>query len=335
MKQIDNKMLTLDQVRDLIKQDIPLVVAGDEQLLKELPAGSWIGGTIPYFMAEKGGIITKNRIYVDVLPDQVTSITIKEYDTTTIEHVYTEAPDNGFSIIIIPAQSEIHLQFAVDAPKYQEFAMYPLIGWISGIHLDDLDKNSAKVFDGTSQAVLAGKAIVMHCELPDKIFADIGIINIFKQGTGDTIIFPADGFSADTVSINGESKNFAEYIKEQDIDTRLPLVANYLGVPINISYQTIDEKNKTVDFYAPVFKGVEYKQAQPIKNYVAEFRQQIPEDVAVENVTFSCNCILNFLYSKLEEKKTAGMTGPMTFGEIAYQLLNQTMVYLTINELID
>lgn len=27
------------------------------------------------------------------------------------------------------------------------------------------------------------------------------------------------------------------------------------------------------------------------------------------------------------------ITGPITFGEVAYQLLNQTMVYLTITEL--
>jgi hypothetical protein len=26
------------------------------------------------------------------------------------------------------------------------------------------------------------------------------------------------------------------------------------------------------------------------------------------------------------------MTGPMTFGEIAYQLLNQTLVYLTVED---
>jgi hypothetical protein len=34
----------------------------------------------------------------------------------------------------------------------------------------------------------------------------------------------------------------------------------------------------------------------------------------------------------LEGKTTAGMTGPMTFGEIAYQLLNQTLVYLEVRD---
>jgi hypothetical protein len=35
----------------------------------------------------------------------------------------------------------------------------------------------------------------------------------------------------------------------------------------------------------------------------------------------------------LEGKKVGAITGPTTFGEVAYQLLNQTMVYLKITDL--
>jgi len=42
---------------------------------------------------------------------------------------------------------------------------------------------------------------------------------------------------------------------------------------------------------------------------------------------------LNYLYSGLEGKKTGNVTGPITFGEVAYQLLNQTMVYMTIENI--
>lgn len=48
---------------------------------------------------------------------------------------------------------------------------------------------------------------------------------------------------------------------------------------------------------------------------------------------FSCNCILNFLYSELEGKRTGELIGPVTFGEVAYQLLNQTLVYLQIEDI--
>lgn len=47
---------------------------------------------------------------------------------------------------------------------------------------------------------------------------------------------------------------------------------------------------------------------------------------------FSCNCTLNFLYSELEGKRTGQLVGPVAFGEIAYQGLNQTLVYLQIDD---
>jgi hypothetical protein len=34
----------------------------------------------------------------------------------------------------------------------------------------------------------------------------------------------------------------------------------------------------------------------------------------------------------LEGQRTANITGPFTFGEIAYQLLNQTLVYLSVED---
>jgi hypothetical protein len=34
----------------------------------------------------------------------------------------------------------------------------------------------------------------------------------------------------------------------------------------------------------------------------------------------------------LEGKKTGGVTGPITFGEIAYQLLNQTLAYISVKD---
>ncbi len=46
----------------------------------------------------------------------------------------------------------------------------------------------------------------------------------------------------------------------------------------------------------------------------------------------SCNCILNYQYGELEGRKIPPFTGPVTFGEVAYQLLNQTLVYVEITE---
>ena len=51
-----------------------------------------------------------------------------------------------------------------------------------------------------------------------------------------------------------------------------------------------------------------------------------------ETNAFTCNCILNYVHSSLEGRRTGDVVGPMTFGEIAYQLLNQTLVYVTVSD---
>ncbi len=323
-------MFDLEEVKAQIAQQKNLLLAGDEETLKQLPTGNWIGGTIPYFMGEDGGLSTREKIYVTELPDFIVNAAIKVYDEETINTVYNDAPENGFSVIIIPASSAIHLSFALNAPDYPSFATRPLIGWISGMHLDDLGKTSAKVVNGKTMEVFENSAVVMHITLPENKYAEINILNIFNQGESDVISFLEDSFSAKEAYINGKKQIFAEYVKEKGLDTRFPLVANYFGEMINISFQNVDEENKIVNFYAPVFKGIDYRQAAEVGDYVSEFTTQMPK--VTEKIAFSCNCILNYLYSELEGKQT-GVPGPMTFGEIAYQLLNQTLAYITINDI--
>jgi len=314
-----------------IKKDIldgkHLWLAGDENLLRSLPNGNWIGGTIPYFMSEEGGQVTKEMLFATEVPEEAEAIKICFYDEKTLSNVAKDGAENGFSFIIIPATSTVHLAYAQNAPEYEDIFLKTVLGWISGVHLDDLGKVPPKVFNGQTGEESAEKAIVMHCSLPEGKLASIGIINLFQQGNGDTITFPSTGFSVTDCLVNGEKKNFAAYLKEIEADSRLPLVADYSGTMINVSFQKVDTETGAVSFYAPVFKNVEYKIAEPVSDYVKSFSEAIPKDL---NTSFSCNCILNFLYSELEGKITKGMTGPITFGEIAHQLLNQTLVYLEI-----
>ncbi len=318
-------------VKDMIVSGRHLLVAGDEAALGDLPQGSWIGGTIPYFMANQGGVCTKDQIFVTPLPENVSSVQCMVYDEKNINQVYSDAPDHGFSIIIIPASSPTHLSFALNAPTFPNFATRPLIGWISGVHLGDLGKIAPKVFDGTQGKALPNGAVVLHVGLPADKLVDIGIINIFEQGEGDTITFPESGFSAKDALVNGRKINFAKYLTDNGVDTKLPLVADLYGAMVNTSFQGVDMTKNQVDFYAPVFAGVEYKIAKPVGEYVKDFRALVPQGVG-SNLVFSCNCILNYLYAELEGKKTGDFIGPITFGEIAYQLLNQTLAYITIED---
>jgi len=318
-------------VASLIKSGKKLYLAADESMLSQLPKGQWIGGTIPYFMAEQGGKVSRDEIFVTELPKTVVDAKIVAYDDKSIASVYEDAYDNGFSLIVIPATSPVHLSFAMNAAAYKQFAKVPLVGWITGMHLSDLGKVSAKVVDGQTGKISSDRALVFHCKLAKGFYADVGIVNIFEQGDGDTITFSSSGWTTEKAFVNGKEVNFADYIKSKKLDIRLPLVADYTGTRINISFQSVEGKSGKVTFYAPFFEGVEYKQAKPIDNYVERFVTHMPKDKA-EKICFSCNCILNFLYSELEGKQTGHVVGPITFGEIVYQLLNQTLAYLTIEK---
>lgn len=328
MKQV---LFNKSDVIAMIAAGKKLLLAGDESVLSDLPAGNWIAGTIPYFMGEKGGIFTQSDIFVTELPDFVLATHVKVYDETNIQNVYADAPRHGFSVILIPASSPTHFTFALNAPGFPGFATKPLIGWIAGGALNS-EATTPKVFDGTRQQALENGAVVLHVELPANKLAEIDIVNIFEQSDGDTITFPEDGFSAGDVLINGQPKNFAEYLRENKIDTRLLLITDLYGAKINISFKSMDFDQKVVHFYAPVFKGYRYKIARPVDDYFGSFVNRVPQN-AGERVFFACNCILNFLYAGLEGRKFANFTGPITFGEIAYQLLNQTLVYMTIEDI--
>src|SRR2546428_765294 len=199
-------------------------VAGDERLLARLPRGNWVGGTIPYLMTdEDGGVTTRDSLMVqELLRDERAAPTINAYDRKTIARVTDDAPANGYTFLMMPAFSEVHLAYGKDAPHFKDLFAHPIVGWVTGIHLNDLGKETPKVFNGKT------------------------------------------------------AKTFA---------------------------------------------------AKPMPDYVQGFKS-VPAG-ATHDLAFACNCTLNYVYGKLDGARV-GLPGPYTFGEIAYQLLNQTMVYCDV-----
>lgn len=327
---INSVIANRETIVKMILEGDYLVIAGDENVLGGLPSGNWIAGTIPYFMTDKGGKTDRNNFYVTKISgfsNNLPRLTL--YDTTTISRIAQEAPDHGFTLLILPANSDVHLAYAQGAPEYPKMFFSPIMGWIAGLHLNDLNSRTPKVGFGAAGGMLSeGQAAAMHVPLPEHQAANINIINLFTQGSGPALCFPKNGFEVDTCTIGGVQGSLAHFIKENNIDTKMPLVADYSGVSVNVSIQEVQD-NK-VKLYAPVFAGREYRFANPVADYVSEFEKALPTK-STENIAYSCNCILNFLYSELEGKKTGKLTGPMTFGEVAYQLVNQTLVYLTLD----
>lgn len=329
------QLISIEDASEIIGQGRTLLLAGDEDALRELPPGNWIGGTIPYFItAEQGGLVSRDRVFVTDLTGVVARADIAFFDQGSISRVYTSGPRHGFSFIIIPASSLTHVGFALKAPNYQDFGVRPLIGWIAGVHLDDLGRKTPKVFNGRTGEAFEEGALVLQAELPPDKVAEIGIVNLFEPGEGDTLLFPSDGFVVKSVLVNGVKQNFAAYLRDRKLDTTLPLVAAGPGGQVAISFQAVNEAEGTVQFYAPVFAGVAYRHARAVADCAQVFENRLRERASLEPeaVVFSCNCILNYLYLGLQGKKTGPFTGPTTFGEIAYQLLNQTLVYLQVRD---
>lgn len=326
------RLLTLPAAAALIGAGETLAIAGDADLLAQLPRGRWIGGSIPYFMAQDGGEMSRQRVFVTRIPTTTAAdgATIHLYSAEELDQVCLDAPANGYSIIIIPAFSAVHSKFARQAPNFEDMFIKPLIGWVAGVHLDDLASRKPCVVNGETGQASEDAAIVMHVGLPDDRYARVDIVNLFKQGGGDRLRFGETGFSAETCLVNGRPTNFADYLLERKADLRFPLVADYSGAMVNVSIKGIDQDASRVDFYAPVFDDIEYRLAESLPNYVDAFSDAVAQSTG--SVAFSCNCILNYLYSELEGKHLDRMPGPMTFGEIAYQLLNQTLVYMAIEK---
>jgi len=325
---VPGQLMSVDMAAEFIRSGRVMCIAGDERALRQLPPGRWIGGTISYFIAEQGGVTTQDQVFVDLLPAGCGDPKLRFYDSASIPKICVEGPENGFTLVVMPAFAPIHMQFAQHAPSYEDMYIKPLVGWVAGVHLSELGKITPKVVFGPTGDFAESNAVAIHVPLPPERSASVDIVNLFQPGDGHVIRFPKAGFSADEVLIDDEPRNLARYLADSGIDTKLPLVSDYCGAHINVAIRATDASKGEVDFYAPVFEGIDYRFAEPVPSYSAAFQEQAPkEDIGA---AFSCNCILNYLYGDLEGHRTGALVGPVTFGEIAYQLVNQTLVYLRV-----
>lgn len=322
-------LISLDQAAQLLKTGCRALVAGDAALLRQLPRGQWIGGSIPYFMARAGGVVERSKVFVTVLPDTVSDATIRAYSCSDVDQLPRDYPSYGCSFIILPSRSDVSQRFAFECLNWPGLLNSPLVGWNAGVLLSELKSTKPTVFDGTSLAEYDDAAVVMHASLDTKYVARVEIINPFQQGNGATITFPRAGFLVSNCTVAGEPWNFVDYLERVEADVRWPLVANYAGAQLNVSISGVDKENRQAFLYAPVLEGVEYRLAAPVSDLAGYFGKEF----AARQIdpVFSCNCFLNYLYAGLEGKHTGNAVGPFTFGEIAYVQLNQTLVYVTFD----
>ena len=318
---------TFDEASKKINAGELLHIAGTEDLLRKLPKGRWIGGSTEYFMTKEGGKVLGDQLLITEFPYE--NFSIQSYSVQDIENVAADAYDNGFSILIVPFDSAAHKSYANNAAGFKDMFIKNIAGWIAGVNLN-LAGQSPVAVNGLTAEAFTDRVVALHCQVPANKTVSVNIINIFTQDENSPVIeFKEEGFTVKDCLVDGRQMALADYIAQNSIDTKLPLVGDYAGNGINISFKTVE--NGAVSFYSPVFSGIKYRIAKRISDYAEAFNSRLA-GLNDADIVFSCNCVLNFLYGELEGKTIGDLGGPVTFGEIAYQLVNQTLVYVTVTD---
>ena len=80
----------------------------------------------PQFLGEQGGLQSRSRVHVTELAGPDSGARIISYTAASLPGLPGDAPENGYTVLIIPALSPLHLEFASRAAEYEGVFMKPL-----------------------------------------------------------------------------------------------------------------------------------------------------------------------------------------------------------------
>jgi hypothetical protein len=319
----------------MIEAGCLLLLAGDERALSQLPPGQWVGGTVAQFLTPAGCVPAKDQLLYTDFTSLAVSAELRHLDSAALHGIARHYPRNGFAVLIAPGFSPILLQLASEILDYQGLYDMPLTGWISAVDLNEIGIRTPKTFAGTPEG-RADEAAIMYITLPDNAFAQLHIVNLFTPGKGPNIRVPKPGFQiTGECLIGGQPRNLADYMAAESIDPRLPLIADRDGALLNISILKDDPQDGTVTLLSPVCPSLDYRFADSVLDYREEFIRAANTLGPAAQMTVSSICVLNALHAGLHKGHGLPITAPVTFGQIAYTVLNQTLTCLAVNRLED
>lgn len=310
-------LTTLEDTIEKIEKGSPLMIAGLKETLEQLPRGNWIGGTTPFFSHRE----QENMLEISTIPGGVRKVKLKVYSIDNIHYIRHDAYNEGFSLLILPAESRILHSFAMNSRDYPFQNKGTLAGWVAGYPQDNNDE--AYTIYGPNGNWFQDKAVVLHSELKEGYLSELETLNLFEPGEGPDIQFIESGFSCTELMIDGVKKDLDYFTKEIPLDVHTPLISMETHGGENVSIRELSEKG--ISFYAPVFRDQTYRMAHTIPRYHEIFQEKLKiMQEETDQTVFACNCILN-------QKAEPGLHhGPVSFGEIAGHLLNQTALSLRI-----
>ncbi len=310
---------------NLIHSGKLLHIAGSEDLLRKLPKGNWIGGTTEFFVTPDGPVESTSQLFVSEIDAKDFKISI--YDESDIQNIADDSFENGYTIVLLPFNSAVHKFYAEKAADFQGMFMKNVLGWVPATNPTRYGQTPVAV-DGLNGEYYSTKAVAMHIGLDSDVELELGIVNIFEADENSpTIEFLEEGFKVKRCLVNGEEMLFSDYINKNGINTKQPIIGEYSGTGINVSFKSVGRDH--VKFYSPIFKDIKYKVSR-LNDHYEETCEQTRSNSLNYKVLFACNSSLNYWYGHMDGKKLNEFYGPMSVGQIAYQLVNQTVVYIAI-----
>ena len=333
-------LYSVDEVNAMIEKGDILLLAGDAALLSQLHKGNWIAGATSRFIESgKEPMCERNKIFVHNLTDIAGEVKLGVYDASSISGIYDDAFDNGFSVLIMPFFSDVVKEYSINCSEYSNFASRHVCGWIATVSLySEYEQNDESlVFSGKSGTSYAKEGVVMHIGLPADKYAEIHVFSPFIPEGEDVIIFEENRQQVEDAIINGNKKNFRQYLIEQQIDrthdstiiSRKCLAGDYGGFFMNVSIAPERELDleKYVTLAAPVYKNIPYRLANMDNIAYERMKRQLDGEIV-----YSFTCVNNYARPDTFSKYLTQMSGQFVYGEIAYYLLNNATVFVTVGK---
>lgn len=332
---MENKLYSKAEVEGFIKAGKVMMLSGSDKALTGLPKGNWVGGTTPY-VVDKVGKVDEENIFVYDFTEIATNSKIAVFDKNNIKDIAKSGVGNGFIMLILPIDTEVYYEFSNHSLEYDNIYDNPLVGFVACCTVEDYgDYAKAKTFvaSGIDGSLYADRGVALYVEMPNNLTARTEIINL------DTIdydtaklVFPKTSFVQSDCLIDGKPGNIAEYFEnvvKPKLGGSTQLITSQNGALINRDVKIVDIKEGKVTFFSPAYAGDEYYLVKNGNDYLKMFNDNLNSKTSEVAACLSC---VSYYFSGKFEGRNICKNGIYAFGEIAYQLLNKTIVTLEIDK---
>jgi hypothetical protein len=327
------------EVTEMICNNHLLVLTALDETLSLLPTGNWIGGIAAAHEPEYNAAGEPLLIHVNDLTPWVRTAHINSYQSFNFESIEKDTFPIGFSIVVVPAFSSVHLNFGIYLATLPSKLERTIVGWVAGSACGKEQMRESIVVDGSTGEFYPERVVAMHCALYDCYRAWYDIINPFVPDTTlPHFKFQRASFSVSDCTVLEEDAseeqrledikknipeihtNFKRYLEEKELSLGLhtPLLTTLCGERVTTSL-LMESEGKSAIFSSPVLPGLSY--------YIGRINARVQDLIALhaDTTVLAVQC-----YST--EPSSLGETSIVSYGQVAQYLYNLVVIRLHISK---